>query len=68
MDRLDDMGKGGDSRRLTNLRGTVDVLDVEDAAQPVQQHLGQSRHQLSCGHQHVHTIVSENYDRKTFLR
>ena len=41
---------------LADLGRTVDILDVEHIAQPVQQQLGKRRHQLRRRHEHIHIV------------
>jgi len=41
---------------LADLGRTVDILDVEHIAQPVQQQLGKRRHQLRRSHEHIHIV------------
>ena len=40
---------------LTYFCSAVDILYVEDTAEAVEQHLGEGRHQLGGGHQHIDT-------------
>ena len=41
----------------------VDILDVEDATESVENNFRQSGHELTCGHQHVDTILSRDVER-----
>jgi hypothetical protein len=43
---------------ITDFSGTVDVLDGEDTAQPVECDFGQSGNELRCRHQHVNGVGS----------
>lgn len=50
---------------FTYLGGAVDVLYGEDVPQAIEQHLGQSRHQLGGRHQDIHTLTPVATDAHT---
>lgn len=45
---------------VTDLGGAVDVVDGENVPEAVQEHFSQSRNQLSCGDQNIHTFAPAN--------
>lgn len=43
-------------KKLTDFASGINVLDMEDAAEAVEQDFGQSRDELRCGHEDIHII------------